>query len=330
MKIASSILRGVGLSGLALWGLWAAAAVFFHAGWAAALAFLLLPGLAVWKLRGARRIAVGVVACGLVLAWFMSLAPRDARDWLDDVSRPPRARIEGHWLRVENVRDFRYAGPDDQHPQPRWETRRYDLDKISGLDIFLSDWGAPVVHTILSWRFADGPPLAISIETRKEKGETYSALAGFFRRYELIYVVADERDVIGVRAAHRGEKVSLYALGGRPGAARRLLEAYAEDISTLADTPRWYNALTTNCTTGILRLAQHVLGESRRWDWRVYANHALPVLMREEGVINMQMPLAELAARSDITQRAIAADGAADFSQRIRAGLPPPPPTPGE
>ncbi|MDQ7990194.1 MAG: DUF4105 domain-containing protein [Candidatus Dactylopiibacterium sp.] len=320
------------LAWLLLWlpGLFVAGVLYFHAGALAAAAFAC--ALAGCAMRGHRRgAALAALLVALGLAGWWRLAPAQQRDWLEDVSRVPRVEREGDLLVFSQVRDFRYRGPDDSDPVPRWETRRYDPARITGLDIFLSDWGAPgVVHTILSWRFAEGPPLAISIETRKEKGETYSALAGFFRAYELIYVVGDERDLIGVRAAHRGERVSLYALGGRPGAARRLLEAYVEDINALAHTPRWYNALSTNCTTGILRLARHVLGESRRLDWRIYANRSLPALMREEGVINTTLPLAELQSRADITARAIAADGAADFSQRIRAGLPLPPPTPGE
>lgn len=331
LSVRTLVLSVSSLFGLILPSLWAAAALWFDGGpgWRGILlsgVFVALV-IGVWCFMRSRRAAVlaTVALFSAVLVWWLALEPRNDRDWLEDVMRPPRAQLQGNILTIENVRNFRYRGTGDQDYEVRWETRRYDLDKIVGLDIFLSDWGAPIVHTIMSWRFADGPPLAISIETRKEKGETYSAVAGFFRQYELYYVVADERDVIGVRAAHRGERVQLYELAGQPGGARRLLDGYVKAMNSLVERPRWYNALTTNCTTVIFDNVRHVFGRSNIWDWRIYANKNLPAMLHERGVINDSMPLTELARASDVTERAIAADGQADFSQQIRVGLPSPP-----
>jgi hypothetical protein len=311
--------------------LWAAAALWFDGGtaWRGPLLAGLYALLLVWLLiaRPVRHVVLATLMLfAAVLIWWLSLQPSNDRDWLEDVSRLPRAQIEGNILTIENVRDFHYRGSGDADYEARWETRRYDMSKIVGQDIFLSDWGAPpIVHTIMSWRFADGPPLAISVETRKEKGESYSAVAGFFRQFELYYVVADERDVIGVRAAHRGEHVSLYPLRARPGSARRLLDGYVARINALNEKPAWYNALTTNCTTVIFGIVREVFGVSALRDWRIYANSHLPELLYERGAINTSMPEPELVRASDITQHAIESDGAADFSQRIRVGLPPAP-----
>lgn len=321
--------------GLILPGLWGAAALWFDGGtgWRGPLLGILfaiiIAGLLLF-VRPFRYAALPtLLLTGLVMIWWFSLKPSHSREWLEDVSRLPRAQVQGHLLTIENVRNFRYRGKGDADYEARWETRTYDMDKIVGLDIFMSDWGAPlIVHTILSWRFADGPPLAISIETRKETHESYSTVGGFFRQYELYYVAADERDVIGVRAAHRNEQVHLYQLGGRPGSARSLLDGYVDDMNAIADKPRWYNALTTNCTTVTFDIIEQVLGISKLWDWRIYANRQLPKLMHEEGVINTSLPPAALERASDITARVIAADGAADFSQRIRIGVPPAPRTP--
>ena len=113
---------------------------------------------------------------------------------------PPTAEIQGNQLTVRNVRNFDYRTETDF--TPRWETRTYDLSKLRGLDLYVIYWGSPsIAHTILSWEFDDGQHLAVSIETRKETGESYSAVRGFFRQYELYYVLADERDVVG--AAHQ-------------------------------------------------------------------------------------------------------------------------------
>ncbi|MGH7346634.1 MAG: DUF4105 domain-containing protein, partial [Candidatus Rokuibacteriota bacterium] len=157
--------------------------------------------------------AVAVVPFAIVLAWWLSIAPSNTRDWQPDVARLPAAEIAGNLVTLRNVRNFAYPSPTAV--VVRWEKRTYDLEQVVGFDMFLSTWGARgIAHTISSWEFSDGQHLAISIETRKEKGEEYSALLGFFRQYELYYVVADERDVIGVRAGPRQEDVHLYRLRG--------------------------------------------------------------------------------------------------------------------
>jgi hypothetical protein len=112
---------------------------------------------------------------------------------------------------VQNVRNFKYRSESDY--DRRWETRTYNLDRIRGVDLFLSFWGpTQIAHTIVSWDFEDGQHLAISIETRRDEGESYSAVRAFFRQYELYYVVADERDLVGLRTNYRGEQVYLYQI----------------------------------------------------------------------------------------------------------------------
>jgi hypothetical protein len=261
---------------------------------------------------------------GAVVVWWSAIPPSNTRDWQPDVANPPTATFEGDRVTIHDVRNFDYRSETDS--TPHWETRTYDLNQVTGLDIVVSKWGSPyIAHTIMSWEFATGPPLAISIETRKEKGEQYSAVRGFFRQYELYYVVADERDVIGVRAAHRGEQVSLYRLAVPPAVARRLLVAYLQEADRLAHQPEWYNAFSHNCTTTI-RLLVLKIGVAQPWDWRILVNGYLPDMFYERKSINTSLPLPEMLAASDVTARAKAAAGAPDFSARIREGLPARPP----
>src|SRR5262245_6065654 len=263
---------------------------------------------------------VAAALIGTVAFWWSRIPARNDRDWLPDVAQLPFATIDGDRLTIRNVRNFDYRSETDftEH----WETRTYDLSKLRGADIFFSFWGPTLIaHTIASWDFADGQHLAISIETRKERGETYSAVLGFFRQYELYYVVADERDVIGVRTNHRGERVYLYHVHATAEASRALLLDYLRQVNDLVEHPRWYNALVHNCTTTIREHAARV-GPVYPWSWQILANGYLDQLWYERGVLDRSLPFAELKARSDITERAKAADGAADFSARIRDGLP--------
>ena len=312
------VLPGIAWGGLALW---------FDGPSARWLAGMLSMGFAAGSLtllvllRPFSRAVIIVLAAFLVVAtWWNLIPPRNDRDWYPDVARLPRATIEGNRLTIENVRNFAYRTETDY--TPRWETRTYDLARLRGVDLFLAFWGPTLIaHTITSWEFDDGQHLAISIETRKEKGESYSAVRGFFRQYEVYYVVADERDVVRLRTNYRGERVYLYRIRMRPELARALLFDFLKDVNSLAEKPRWYNALTYNCTTAIRYHAKHV-AEGRPLDWRVLANGRLDELGYEQGRIDTSLPFPELKKRSDITEKARAANDAPDFSARIRAGLP--------
>ena len=266
--------------------------------------------------------AVLLVSCALLamVTWWNLIPPRNDRDWYPDVARLPHAIIEGSRLTVENVRSFDYRSETDY--TERWEKRTYDLDKLRGVDMFLFFWGPTLIaHTITSWDFGGGQHLAISIETRKEQGESYSAVRGFFRQYELYYVVADECDVVRLRTNYRGEHAYLYRIRMNPEGARALLIDYLREVNLLVQRPRWYNALTHNCTTMIRYHAKQV-GGNQPWDWRILANGRLDELGYERGSIDTSMPFPELRERSDITEKAKAAESAPDFSVRIRDGLP--------
>lgn len=268
------------------------------------------------------RIAFGIcfVALGVVFLWWSTIRPSNDRNWLPEVARAPTAEVNGDTLVVHNVRNFDYRSEADF--DERWEDRTYDLAKLEGLDIFISYWGSPyIAHPIVSWQFSDGQHLAMSIETRKEIGEEYSAVRGFFREYELVYIAADERDIVRLRTNYRGEEVYLYRLRIGPDIPRKLLLAYLDSANRLASHPEWYNAALDNCTTGIRFNVEHI-GAAQPWDYRILVNGLGDQMMYERGRLDKSMPFEQLKAASLIVDKAKAADQAADFSARIREGLP--------
>jgi Domain of unknown function (DUF4105) len=282
---------------------------------------LLCAGLLVRLGRGPR----GALALGLNLVaaiWWSTIQPSNERDWQPDVAKPARMSIEGDAVKVHNVRNFHYRG--EKEWDPHWETRSYHLSELRGMDLFLSKWGAPgIAHTILSFDFGADRYLSISIETRKEKGEEYSALRGFFRDYELYYVVADERDVIRLRTNFRGEDVSLFRLRTSPLASKNLFLDYARRINRLFEAPVFYNALTDNCTTAINTHIQAAGGEAF-FDWRLLANAYADEMLYERRILATDLPLAELQQRSAVSQRARTCPDDGAFSECIRADLPNP------
>ena len=170
----------------------------------------------------------------------------------------------------------------------------------------------------------DSLPIAISVETRKAVGQSYSALRGFYRQYELIYIPADERDVIRLRTNYRdGENVFLYRTTSTADHARAVFLAYLDRLNQLHEKPEFYNAITDNCTTNI-RLANITanLGKARPWNWRILLNGKGDELLYERGFIDRSLPFATLKARSLINRRAKAADASPHFSELIRVGLP--------
>lgn len=286
--------------------------------WGFALAVL----AAIIFVRGAwRKLGATFAGFALVLAWWLTLKPSNTRPWQPGVAQTAWAEVKGDEVTLHNVRNCEYRTVTDY--TPRWETRAVRLSQITGIDLAICYWGSPwMAHPIVSFQFADAPPVCFSIETRKEIGENYSAIGGFYRQYELIYIVADERDVIRLRTNYRtGEDVYLYRTAATPAQARERFQEYLRSINQLHDYPRWYNALTTNCTSSIRD--QHPAAERMPWDWRLLLNGRADELMFERRtVVTAGLPFAELKRRAHINAAAVAADAAADFSLRIRQGLP--------
>ncbi|MFZ0434559.1 MAG: DUF4105 domain-containing protein [Chthoniobacterales bacterium] len=291
-----------------------------------AIAYLLVALTLLILFTSGRRIAgfgaAGLVA--LVTLWWFSLQPRNDRDWQGDVAREPWAEVNGDLVTIHNVRNFDYR-PDNRSGEkdPRWETRTVRLSQLTGIDAFLNFWGVSwMAHPILSFQFKDTPPIAVSVETRKEKGEDYSALGGLYRQYELIYVVADERDVIRLRSNYRdGEEVYLYRTTMPPAEVRERFLEYIRSMNELHAHPRWYNAITANCTTTIR--SQRSIAARSPWDLRILKNGHIDEMFYQRGLLSTGgLPFGELKQRALINSAAMAADQDPEFSRRIRAGRP--------
>ena len=283
-----------------------------------------------WRGQAARALLAYGVACVLLLGWWSRIESSDTRAWADDVARHLQARQDGSVITLTNVRNFDWRSDSDF--TPRWETRRYDLDRLRSVDMALSYWMGPAIaHTLVSFGFDDGrggtEQLAFSIEIRKERGEQFSAIAGFFKRFELALVAADERDLLRVRTNVRGEDVYLYRVAMPPPARRALLLAYLAEADALAKAPRFYDTLTANCTTIVYAMAQRIVGGLPA-DWRLLASGYLPEYLQSVGGLVPGQALETLRAAGRITLRAQAADADPAFSQAIRRGVPgmePPP-----
>ncbi len=252
----------------------------------------------------------------LILVWWNSLSPSNDKNWAPEFANIPSGQIEGDILTLHNVRNFDLQTRTEF--SELWETRTYNLDKITSVDLFLSYWGSPhMAHTILSWGFANGDHLAVSIETRKDKTQKFSSIKGFFKQFNLSYIAADERDLIRLRTNVRKEEVYIYRLKGLDkNRMRALLNSYVSHMNQLVEQPQFYHALRMNCTSTI-QLHNEAKPDQLPFDWRLVVNGHVDEMLYDYGAIRNDIPFSQVREQSRIDLEMQKFD-ATDFSARLR------------
>lgn len=324
-SIISTIFKIVIITALLLTWAWGSMAIFYafpSSAWLKTVLLTLFASSLPIIFILTRSFAKGSTICCCTLIplfiWWQTLHPTNNKTWSADVARISHGDISNEILTLHNVRNFSYSA-EDIITNEQWETREYDLNKLTGIDLYLSYWASEhIAHTLLSWTFQDRAPLAISIETRKDITQEFSATKGFFKQFELSYVAADERDIIRLRTNYRKERVYLYPLQVSTDTARALLLDYLAEMNHLVDEPEFYNALTKNCTTTI-RIHTNAISEGTipPIDWRLIASGHLDEYLYEEGVFKSKIPFEELRQKSRIDEQ-MQSLGEDKFSENIR------------
>src|SRR5262245_2777175 len=278
------------------------------------------------KERRGRTIQWFLVATAGVFAWWLTIKPSQLRDWAPEVSLLPQAELKGDSVTITNLRDFEYR--TEQDFTVHYEQRTYDLKALESMDLVMSYWGSNrrIAHVILSFGFAGGDHVAVSVETRPEKGETYSAIGGFFKQFEVIYILAEERDVVQLRTNIRKERVYLYPTRLQPTAVRQIFEQLLKEANGLVEQPVFYQALQHNCTTAWIAIAEEAGGRKVPFDLRLLLNGYLDQLMYERGRLvgdeTQGMPYEEMRSLHFISDVAQKCQGDPGFSAKVRAQLP--------
>jgi hypothetical protein len=326
-------LTGLGLAlacfVLAVLSFWAMAALYIDVRWSTLrvpltilYAVILVAILARYKLH--LRSALLCLGCFcLVLAWWLNLKPTNTAAWQADVDRPAWVEIDGDRMIIHNLRNCHYRTETDY--SNCWSDRTVNLTDLRGVDLFFTTWGVRWIgHPILSFQFGDDQHVAFSIEARYKGGQAYSAILGFFRQYELIFVVADERDVIRLRTNFRkDEEVFLYRATMGPESARAIFLTYVEYLNQLKDHPEWYNALTRNCTTTLDKQISSEVAKPQPWNYQFLVNGTLDELLYDRGrLVTDGLPFRDLKSGAHINAIAKAANEYSDFSAIIRTNRP--------
>lgn len=258
----------------------------------------------------------------ILCVWCLAVQPSNKRQWQTDVNKLPFATIDGNIVKVYNIRNMDYRSETDY--TPAYYDKSFDLTQLKNIDLFAVYWMGPAIaHTIISFNFGDKDHLAVSIEARKELNEGYSTIKGFFRQYELTYIVADERDVIRLRTNFRNnppEQVYLYSIRPYQDNPKRLFLEYIRKINELHYNPAFYNTLLDNCTTSIW-FNTRVNPVHLPFSWKILLSGYVPEYLYESKVLDTRIPFEQLQQRVHINSVAKTLDNSPDFAQAIRATL---------
>ncbi len=304
---------------------WATLAIYF-ANYHHPLARTLLPIIYVLVLillvilvsRPTRRLLAVFVVFILVILWWICIQPTGRGDYLPPVAVLAYPEFHGDLVTIHNLRNFDYRTRDDY--DIRYEDRTYDLKRLKHVDFLINYWDGKrdTAHTALSFGFDDGQYVAVSVEIRGQKGDTYEFLRGLFKQFELFYVIGDERDVIRVRTNYQNEQVHLYRTNCTPVNARKLFVDFLNGADTLRAHPRFYDTLFANCTTTLIEHINRVLPTKVHFLQRRMMNGYTDYAAYENGWLAGHDSFAELRSKSNINARALKADQDPDFSRKIR------------
>ncbi len=248
----------------------------------------------------------------------LKLQPSNHRDWSPDQALLSYAEINGDIVHVRNIRNCTYIDQDSY--VLNYYDKTFDLSKLESVDFIVVPFrGMPsLAHTMLSFAFDDGDHLAISVEIRRQQGESYELVKGMLNHYELMYVVADERDVVKLRTNYRGDDVYLYRARATPEQARMLFVDVMQRVNKLSESPEFYNVFTNNCTTNIVGHINHISPGKVPQNLKLLLTGHSDRLAYDLGLLDTALPFDEARRRAKVSDVARQCATAPDFSERIR------------
>jgi hypothetical protein len=270
-------------------------------------------------------ILIAVISLAYVVTNLLTY-PSNDRDWTVDQAKLPFAVVKDNLATVYNIRNFSYASTSSY--TPRYYDKTFDLDTIKKVWYVVEPFSgfAGSAHTFLSFEFEGNPAeaetsqfVSISVEIRKEKGESFSAIKGLFNQYELMYVIADERDVIKLRSNFRKDQVFVYPIKTTPEKTRALFLDMLERANKLKDKPEFYNTLTNTCTTNIVKHVNTITPHrAPLWNFKILLPANSDKLAYDLGLIDTDLSFEQARLKFNINARAEKYADDPNFSVKIR------------
>ena len=246
------------------------------------------------------------------------ITPSNNRDWTPEVATVPFAEISGPQYTLRNIRNCNYVTAEDYVVE--YYDRQIQIDQIQSVDFIVVPFNNTprLAHTMISFGLNDGSYLAVSIEVRKERGEKYNALLGAGRKFELIYVLSDERDVIRLRTKYRNSDVYVYPTVASPQQSRALFADVISRVNKLAVEPEFYNSINNNCTTNLAGHVNQVSPDKITYGWKVLLPGFSAEYAYDLGLLDNRIPFEDLTSIALVNDLAEANFEDPQFSQKIR------------
>ena len=261
-----------------------------------------------------------LIITSILIVFFLLLQfkqPSNNRDWTIDATVLPEINIDGENISIKNIRNFTYRTTSDY--TPGYYDRTFKLSQIQNVWFMVEPFSkGGAAHTLLSFELNDGTYLAVSVEIRKEKGESFSALKGLMREYELVYVIADEKDVIKLRANYRKDKVYLYPGQTTPEKARTLFMDMITRANELQEKPEFYNTIVNTCTTNIVSHINAITPNKIPLSWKVLLPAYSDELAYKIGLLDNTISFKELRKQHLINDLSEKYANDPEYSKRIR------------
>jgi hypothetical protein len=272
-----------------------------------------------------RRARIGCFALlAVAIAFFGVLhfirRPSNIRDWSPDQRVLASAEFRAPLVTVHNIRFCTYRTASDSRCS--YYDKTFDLRQLDSVWFAVEPFGVSkgAAHTFVSFGFHGRDFLAVSVEIRKERGESFSALRGLLREYELMYVVGDERDLIKLRTNYRRDPVRLYPIRATHERMRRMFVDMLARANDLRAHPEFYNTLTNTCTTNIVRHVNTVAPGKVPFSLAILFPGYSDQLAWRIGLIETDLPFETARERYLINARAERYAEDPEFSQKIRSG----------
>ena len=276
--------------------------------------------LAVATLGGCKSPALSGTASTIDLADILNdrIAPSNCRNWLSNMGVLAYADFQEDRVRICNIRNCNYLTPNDY--VLHYYDKTYDLNDLQSVDFIVVPFrAAPILaHTMMSFGFADGQYLGVSVEVRLEEGESYNPVLGLLRQYELTYVVADERDLIRLRTRHRDADVYVYRARATPDQVRELFRDVMSRVNELATSPEFYDTLVNNCMTNIARHVNQISPSRVPYGTNVLLPGYSDRYAYDLGLLDTDVSFDETKSRAWVNALAERYHDDPEFSRRIR------------
>jgi hypothetical protein len=248
------------------------------------------------------------------------IRPSNDRDWSPELSVLPTTEFDGNQIHIRNIRNCNYLSDENYVVNHYDKTVR--LDDIQSVDFIVVPFkSAPsLAHTMFSFGMRDGSYLGVSVEVRKEKNEEYKPLLGMGNQYEIMYVVADERDLIRLRTRHRDDDVYVYPTVATAQQSQELFANVMRRVNNLAGQPEFYHSVSNNCTTNLAEHVNSLQAKKVPLSWKVLLPGFSAKYAYDLGLLDNRIPFEDLQLISNVNELAERNFDSPQFSQAIRTG----------